>query len=1054
MGDSSAVKVAIRVRPFNARERQEGVVLCVDMQSNMTRLFNKSDGFQKDFFFDHCYWSHDGFQEEPNTGHLSKDKASSKYADQDVVFRDLGVDVLNNAWEGYHTCLFAYGQTGSGKSYSMVGYGNNKGIIPLVCEEIFKRVRNADNPNVKYDVKVSMLEIYNEKIQDLLQPPGNRTKEGLRVREHPALGVYVEGISKLEVKSYEEISAALEIGNQHRTIAATQMNATSSRAHTVLTISFTQTFNDPNTGQPLNRKQSDINLVDLAGSERAAKTGATGDRLQEGSSINLSLSTLGRVITALAKKGAGEGTSRDVIPYRDSKLTRILQNALGGNSKTTMIAAISPALFNFDETLSTLRYADQVKAIKNLAIVNETAQEKLIRELREENEKLKAMLEGHPVAVGGQAQPQAAVVLDDETRLEYERLIDKLKREKEEVEQSVKTAAPVPQHIEGPHLANLNEDPLLSGNIKHPLKQGANRFGKRDQANPPDFVVEGLGIGNDHCRITLDNGRVRIFPSADQQLKTYINGKLLTAQRELENQDRIRFGNHNYFLFIDPEEITRDSFDWEFAMNEANEEGVKRLIGEQEAELRKKEDEMRRKLQEEWQLSQKQFQEERAKLDAQMKEKAQQGEKSQKALVEKERELLARQKELEEEMRRKEKALKQSDEQRQALDRLRRILSHCIQRVNEANERAVLLGKEVRFLPELYREASADRTIGKGLQSTRVRVKLEYEGLSSDIHIQWALEKLEERLVDMQELSQQLMLEGAVETDKDPFVDRFEDIAVNSEPILIGHCYVYLETVYFLLAVDPDFVAIFDDKGHKMGALRVEVTPRVQGVHLEDFDNVKEFVGSVLQIQIRITEAADLPAEHCTDVFCAYKLPMVSSEDFRTEKSRETTQNPRFNYSFTHEMTITAESADELQTHALAIRVYGDIDEAVKRREFEKVQSQRGMRKDRELPLLINTFSSEPRPVPQPRAKPTSDPDFESLRRELDEKNRLIEQLQQSKREKKKEPEQAKADVYKPEVSAEERKTEPEKSRADAYRPSAEAEEEVTPKKSRACEIY
>ena len=1041
MGDSSAVKVAIRVRPFNSRERQEGVVLCVEMQSNMTRLFNKADGFQKDFFFDYCYWSHDGYQEDPNTGHLTKDKASSKYADQDIVFRDLGVDVLNNAWEGYHTCLFAYGQTGSGKSYSMVGYGNNKGIIPLVCEEIFKRVREADNPNAKYDVKVSMLEIYNEKIQDLLQPPGSRSKEGLRVREHPALGVYVEGISKLEVKSYEEISAALEIGNQHRTIAATQMNATSSRAHTVLTISFTQTFNDPNTGQPLNRKQSDINLVDLAGSERAAKTGATGDRLQEGSNINLSLSTLGRVIMALAKKGAGEGTSREVIPYRDSKLTRILQNALGGNSKTTMIAAISPALFNFDETLSTLRYADQVKSIKNLAIVNETAQEKLIRELREENEKLKAMLEGHPVAVGGQAQPQVAVVLDDETRLEYERLIEKLKKEKEEVEQSVKTAAPVPQRIESPHLANLNEDPLLSGNIKHALKQGANRFGKRDPANPPDFVVEGLGIGSDHCRITYENGRIRIFPSADPQLKTYINGKLLTAQRELENQDRIRFGNHNYFLFVDPEEITRESYDWEFAMNEANEEGVKRLIGEQEADLRKKEEEMRRKLQEEWQQSQKQFQEERAKLEAQMKEKAQQGEKSQKALAEKERELLARQKEIEEEMRRKEKSLKQSDEQRQALDRLRRILSHCIQRVNEANERAVLLGKEVRFLPELYRDASADRTIGKGLQSTRVRVKLEYEGLSSDIHIQWALEKLEERLVDMQELSQQLMSEGSVEPDKDPFVDRFEDIAV-SEPILIGHCYVYLETIYFLLAVDPDFVAIFDDKGRKMGALRVEVTPRVQGVHLEDFDNVKEFIGSVLQMQIRITEAADLPSEHCTDVFCAYKIPMVSPEDFRTEKSRETTQNPRFNYSYTHEMTITAESADELQTHALAIRVYGDIDEAVKRREFEKVQSQRGMRKDRELPLLINTYSAEPRPAPQARAIPATDPNLESLRRELEEKNRLIEQMKQQQ-------------------AREERKKESERSRADAYRPSPEAvaeselrEEGTAPKPSRACEIY
>jgi hypothetical protein len=150
------------------------------------------------------------------------------------------------------------------------------------------------------------------------------------------------------------------------------MNATSSRAHTVLTIQFTQIFYDENTGKPLNRKQSDINLVDLAGSERAAKTGATGDRLREGSNINKSLSTLGKVITTLAKKSAGEAKRGEVVPYRESSLTRILQNALGGNSKTTMIAAISPATFNYDETLSTLRYADQVKSIKNKAVINET----------------------------------------------------------------------------------------------------------------------------------------------------------------------------------------------------------------------------------------------------------------------------------------------------------------------------------------------------------------------------------------------------------------------------------------------------------------------------------------------------------------------------------------------------------------------------------------------------------------------------------------------------------------------------------------------------------
>jgi hypothetical protein len=279
---------------------------------------------------------------------MAKNSPGSKYADQNAVFQDLGIGVLNNAWEGYHTCLFAYGQTGSGKSYSMVGYGSNKGIIPITCEEIFKKIGQSTNPTVKYDVKISMLEIYNEQVQDLLQPPTARAKGGLKVREHPMTGVFVENLSKRGVGSYDEISTTIEVGNKHRTVAATQMNATSSRAHTVLTISFTQIFYDANTGQPVNRKQSDINLVDLAGSERVDKTGATGERLQEGTNINKSLSTLGKVITALAKKSDGSLGKGEVIPYRESKLTRILQNALGGNSKTAMIAAISPATFNFE----------------------------------------------------------------------------------------------------------------------------------------------------------------------------------------------------------------------------------------------------------------------------------------------------------------------------------------------------------------------------------------------------------------------------------------------------------------------------------------------------------------------------------------------------------------------------------------------------------------------------------------------------------------------------------------------------------------------------------
>ena len=296
---------------------------------------------------------------------------------------------MDNAWEGFNACLFAYGQTGSGKSYSIVGYGENKGIIPRTCEEIFRRIAEKaakEGTKSQYSVSISMIEIYNEKVQDLFTKPEKRPKEGLKIREDPTKGVYVESAIFSPVNSYEEIEKQIEWGTVNRTIGSTNMNATSSRAHTVTQLVFKQKFfND--SGKPERELISNINLIDLAGSERASGTGATGDRLKEGANINKSLTMLGQVISALAK--AQGGKSKEIVPYRNSKLTYILKPFLGGNAKTAMIAALSPANINYDETMSTLRYADGVKKIKNKAIVNESPQDKLIRELKEEIEKLR-----------------------------------------------------------------------------------------------------------------------------------------------------------------------------------------------------------------------------------------------------------------------------------------------------------------------------------------------------------------------------------------------------------------------------------------------------------------------------------------------------------------------------------------------------------------------------------------------------------------------------------------------------------------------------------------
>lgn len=939
MSDSS-VKVAVRVRPFNNRENAEGAVLCIEMQGKMTKVF--SPELTKEFFFDYSYWSHNNFVEDPDSGQMVKDGPSSNYADQRTVYNDLGVGVLNNAFDGYHTCLFAYGQTGSGKSYSMVGYGKNKGIIPIVCEEIFKKIQGVESNVLHCEVQASMLEIYNEQIQDLVRPPTERVKGGLKIREDPKSGVYVEGLSKTPVSSYEEISAVLDKGNNNRTVAATQMNATSSRAHTVLTISFTQIQYD-DSGKPLNRKQSNINLVDLAGSERASKTGATGDTLKEGSNINKSLSTLGRVITTLAKRASG---GKEVVPYRESSLTRILQNALGGNSKTTMIAAISPATYNIEETISTLRYADQVKSIKNQAIVNETPQEKLIRELKEENERLKAMVEGK--AFPGGMSNSGGGGISEEMRLQYEQQIEELRRAKEEAERTFQQRAsegpkaPLAQHEApkskptSPYISNLNEDPLLSGYISHQFKPGKNRIGKKNPSNPPDIPIEGLGIGIDHCVVEWENDTFTIIPSPDPNLKTMINGKLLTQPTVIENQNRIRFGNHNFFLFVDPDELSNNNFDWEYAMKEANEEQVNGLIGKQDEELKAKEAELKKKLEAEFEVTRKKMQEEKNQLEALMKNKNKNDIAAQKALAEREQELIAKQKAMEDEMRKKEMMLKQHEENRLALERLKKLLSHAIQQINEANERAIALGKNVIFQPELYREGGG---IGKGLQSTNVRVKVVYPDISDDFQIHWSLDKLEGRIVDMQEIFNQIEFGGDpddLDIENDPFTDNVESLTQTYH--LIGQAYCYMDTIYYLTPLEEDPMAIIDDHGSNKGALKVAIDFAVDGIDSEQFESLKDLIGKDLVLTVKIPEAAGIPENFSSKTFCSYMLAALNNEEFKTDVIEETTTNPKFNYVKSHKILIDAGIADDFLNRALIISVYGDMSASKKEREMSKLK--------------------------------------------------------------------------------------------------------------------
>jgi kinesin family protein 13 len=282
------------------------------------------------------------------------------------VYETLGKSVLGQALGGFNSCIFAYGQTGAGKTHSMMGVPEDVGIVPRMCDDLFANIATKQNAELKFKVEVSYFEVYNEQVFDLLKP----SKKVLKVRNHKSIGPYVEGLVTLAVNSFEMVNELMEQGFKNRTTASTAMNDASSRSHAVFTIKVhQQRFIASKKGadktlKKAGTKSSKISLVDLAGSERQQKTGASGARLKEGSTINKSLTTLGMVISALADASKPNKAKGDIhVPYRDSTLTFLLKESLGGNSKTVMVAAVSPADDNFEESMSTLRWVSSFAAL-------------------------------------------------------------------------------------------------------------------------------------------------------------------------------------------------------------------------------------------------------------------------------------------------------------------------------------------------------------------------------------------------------------------------------------------------------------------------------------------------------------------------------------------------------------------------------------------------------------------------------------------------------------------------------------------------------------------
>uniref|UniRef100_A0A9L0R5Q3 Kinesin family member 13A n=1 Tax=Equus caballus TaxID=9796 RepID=A0A9L0R5Q3_HORSE len=950
------VKVAVRVRPMNRRELELNTKCVVEMEGNQTVLHpppsNTKQGERKPpkvFAFDYCFWSMD----ESNT---------TKYAGQEVVFKCLGEGILEKAFQGYNACIFAYGQTGSGKSFSMMGNAEQLGLIPRLCCALFKRISLEQNESQTFKVEVSYMEIYNEKVRDLLDPKGSR--QSLKVREHKVLGPYVDGLSQLAVTSFEDIESLMSEGNKSRTVAATNMNEESSRSHAVFNIIITQTLYDLQSGNS-GEKVSKVSLVDLAGSERVSKTGAAGERLKEGSNINKSLTTLGLVISSLADQAAGKGKNK-FVPYRDSVLTWLLKDNLGGNSQTSMIATISPAADNYEETLSTLRYADRAKRIVNHAIVNEDPNAKVIRELREEVEKLREQL--------SQAEAMKAPELKEKLE-ESEKLIKELTvtweeklRKTEEIAQerqrqlesmgiSLETSG-IKVGDDKCYLVNLNADPALNELLVYYLKDHTRVGADTSQ----DIQLFGIGIQPEHCEIDIaSDGDVTLTPK--ENARSCVNGALVCSTTQLWHGDRILWGNNHFFRINLPKRKRRDwlkdleretgppEHDLDAASEASSEPDYNYEFAQMEVIMKtlNSNDPVQNVVQ----VLEKQYLEEkRSALE------------EQRLMYERELEQLRQQLSPERQPQSsgpdrlayssqtaQQKVTQWAEERdelfRQSLAKLREQLVKANTLVREANFLAEEMSKLTDYQVTLQIPAanlSANRKRGAIVSEPAIQVRR--KGKSTQV---WTIEKLENKLIDMRDLYQEWK-EKVPEAKRlygkrgDPFYEAQENHN------LIGVANVFLECLFCDVKLQYA-VPIISQQGEVAGRLHVEVM-RVTGAvpervveddssenssesgSLEVVDSSGEIIHRVkkLTCRVKIKEATGLPLNLSNFVFCQYTFwdqcestvaaPVVDPE-VPSPQSKDAQYTVTFSHCKDYVVNVTEEFLEFISDGALAIEVWG-----------------------------------------------------------------------------------------------------------------------------------
>jgi len=787
-----------------------------------------------------------------------------------------------------------------------------------------------------------MLEIYNERVQDLLINPDLRPVGGLKVRESKAVGVFVEKLSKHPVNSYEDIAQKMEEGNKNRTIGETLMNQTSSRAHTIITIEFKQI---DISGGKRNEKFAVINLVDLAGSEKAGQTGATGDRLKEGCAINRSLTVLGQVISTLADKAMGKA-KKEVVPYRDSVLTRILQNALGGNSKTIMICALSPSSTNYEETLSTLRYAERAKKIQNKAVVNESPQERMIRELKEENEKLKAMLSkiaGNGGSIGDPESMKKVAELQEELTANMSAMQEMEKTWQEKVEEAKKMAelnAVVTKFDRTkPHIYNLHEDLQLNGKIVHNITESQVHVGRKDGNPKPQIVLGGIGIKNNHAVFTkAENGDVSLAPfDSNSAENIFVNGVEIKENTKLCHNDRIVFGSNVVFLFKYPGRESESKIgpdqeiDWEFAQkekmnitekvqkeiqemlqkkyNEENEKKIKEVETKYQEDRKKVENEMG-KLRNEYESKLKEFQEK----EMMSSEKEIQLEDTKKELEELKNQLGEMQKAIEQNELEMKLELENEDrleeKRKKNLAEKQHMLLTLGQKINEAQNLAKELARNIRFEPRIvtkYPEVLHMHPL-QMLKECTFDLFIQVLNGEDGTSYMWSEDKFTDRLYLIKDMYNEFVQKGELtlpEKEKDPFWDE-------NEPIFIGMGFYMLKGLAHMIDNPVDVNLIGNLYEHSGGKLYLNIVP-VDSEGNKDIppeaipNDPMELVNSQMDFMVEIKEAKDLPETCCKDVFCEYKFYLDETK-YATPIAKGRNRNPIFNFTKQHTVGVVTEN--------------------------------------------------------------------------------------------------------------------------------------------------